>query len=317
MRIAILGATSMLAADFVAFSLEQQAPYSLTLFARDPDAARDAITRRMAPALGVSAPPISALPDCQPLDAFADGDWDAIVNFVGVGDPARAVAMGANILRITRLWDDRVLAYLDTHPACRYVFLSSGAAFGATGAEPLGPDTSARFAINDLQTRAYYGISKFYAEAVHRSQTGRSIVDIRIFNYISEFADLNHRFLINEMIAAVRDGRSLSVDPNDMWRDYLGTEDFAALMGACLDAPSGYNAAVDAYSRSAISKMQMLALFRDEFGLVFEVSGGGINATGVKSNYFSRNRSAEALGYRPRSGSSDTLKSVTRLILSR
>lgn len=307
MRIAILGATSMLAADFVAFSLKRQAPYSLTLFARDPDRIREAIARRTA----------SALPDCQPLEAFADGHWDAIVNFVGVGDPARAVAMGADILRVTRLWDDRVLAYLDTHPGCRYVFLSSGAAFGVTGSDSLDLTTSARFAVNDLQPRAYYGISKFYAEAVHRSQADRSIIDIRIFNYISEFADLNHRFLINEMIAAVRDGRPLSVDPNDMWRDYLGTEDFAALMAACLDAPPGFNAAVDAYSRGPISKMEMLALFRDEFGLVFQVSGGGIDATGVKSNYYSRNRLAETLGYRPRSGSTDTLKSVAHRILAR
>lgn len=308
MRIAILGATSMLAADFVAYSLEQQAPYRFALFARDPDQIRAALGGRG----------ITAFPHCQPLDAFADGEWDAIINFVGVGDPARAVAMGADILRITRLWDDRVLAYLDKHSHCRYLFLSSGAAFGAIGPESLGPETNASFAINDLQSQAYYGISKFYAEAVHRSRIDCSIIDIRIFNYISEFADLNHRFLINEMIAAIRDGRSLSIDPNDMWRDYLGTEDFAALVRACLNAPSGYNAAIDAYSRSPISKMQMLDMFHNELGLLFDVSGGGgINATGVKSNYFSRNHAAEALGYRPRWDSAGTLKSVARRILSR
>lgn len=305
-RIAILGATSMLAADFVALSLEQQIPYELTLFARDPERTRDAIARRTA----------SSIPVCLPLEAFSGGEWDTIINFVGVGDPARAVAMGADILRITRLWDDRVLEYLDTHPRCRYLFLSSGAAFGETGPDPIGTETKACFDINDLQPRAFYGVSKFYSEVVHRARTDRSIIDIRIFNYISEFADLSHRFLINEIIAAVRDGRVLSVDPNDMWRDYLGAEDFAALIAVCIKAPIGYNAAIDAYSRSAISKMEMLQMFNDDFGLVFDVSGGGINATGTKSNYFSANRRAETLGYRPQASSRDTLKKVTHRILS-
>lgn len=305
-RIAILGATSMLAADFVALSLEQQTPYELTLFARDPERTRDAIARRTA----------SPIPECQPLEAFSAREWDTIINFVGVGDPARAVAMGADILRITRLWDDRVLEYLDTHPHCRYLFLSSGAALGETGPDPIGSGTKACFDINELKPRAFYGISKFYSEVVHRARADRSIIDIRVFNYISEFADLGHRFLINEIIAAVRDGSVLSVDPNDIWRDYLGAEDFAALIAACIKAPVGYNAAIDAYSRSSISKMEMLEMFHDEFGLVFDVSGGGINATGAKSSYYSFNQRAKTLGYQPQASSRDTLTRVTQRILS-
>jgi nucleoside-diphosphate-sugar epimerase len=307
MRVAILGTTSMLAADFVAFSLARACPYRFVLFARDPARIEAALRKRG----------VVELPECRALDSFGDEGWDAIVNFIGVGDPARAIEMGADILHITRSWDDRVLEILQHNPDCRYVFLSSGAAFGqAAGGEPVDAATSARFAINALPVSAFYGISKFYAETVHRAQTGRCIVDIRIFNYLSAAADLGHRFLVNEMIAAVKNGTVLSVDPNDMWRDYLGIEDFAALMDASLAAPAGFNQAVDAYSLAPISKMEMLALFEAEFGLRFETRGGGLNATGAKSQYYSSNRAAEALGYRPRFSSQDTLTAVTRSILA-
>lgn len=306
MRVAVLGATSMLAADFVAFGLGTGAPYRFSLFARDPARARAALATR-----GVSAA------DCRPLDAFEDGEWDAVLNFVGVGDPARAVAMGASILEVTRAWDDRVLGYLDARPACRYLFLGSGAAFGTRIVGPIGPETRACFDANALPSSAWYGVSKFYAEAVHRARPERSIIDLRVFNYLSPSADLSHRFLVNEMIAAVRDDRVLSVAPGDMRRDYLGQEDFAALVAACLRAPAGYNGAVDAYTRSSISKAEMLDLFRGRFGLRYEVTSGGIDATGAKSDYYSVNRAAEALGYRPRHGSADVLAAVAAEILAR
>lgn len=297
----------MLAADYVAVSLENRTPHALTLFARDPKRAHIAQRQRG----------ISAVPDCHPLDAFDEERWDAIINFVGVGDPARAVAMGADILGVTSEWDSRVLAYLDGHAQCRYIFLSSGAAFGEGVGQAVDEETRATFAINALPSSSYYGIAKFYAEALHRARTDRSIIDIRVFNYLSDQADLDHRFLITEAIAAIRDDRTLSVDAREMWRDYLGQEDFAALVDACLGAPAGYNGAVDGYSRAPISKTNILALLHDKFTLRFHIAGGGIDATGTKSNYYSCNRVAGTLGYAPRFASSDTLESVTRRILGR
>jgi nucleoside-diphosphate-sugar epimerase len=307
MRIAILGATSMLAADYVATAIGQQSPHAFTLFARDPARARAAMLRRGVPAVLA----------CAPLDRFAEERWDAIVNFIGAGDPARAVAMGASILTITREWDERVLAYLEAHAECRYLFLSSGAALGTGHADPIGPATRACFDLNALPPSAYYGIAKFYAEAGHRARPGRSIVDLRIFNYLSEFADLDHRFLATEMIAAVRDGRTLGVDGREMWRDYLGREDLAALVTACLAAPPGHNGTVDAYSRAPVSKTEMLNLFRERFGLRFDVTSGGIDATGTKSRYYSLDRAAELLGYRPRHDSLDTLTATMKSVLRR
>lgn len=305
MRIAILGATSMLAADYAAFSMAQPSAVRFSLFARNADQIKAALAYR-----GVTAEA-----DCRPLDTFDSGEWDAIISFIGVGDPARAIAMGADILQITRYWDDRILDYLRRNTQCRYVFLSSGAALGLAAAQPSAADTTARFAINDLGPSAYYGISKFYAEAVHRASAPLSIIDIRIFNYISRFADLGHRFFINEAIASIKNSVTLHVDANNMWRDYLDISDFHGLMTACLNAPSNYNRPIDAYSRSPASKAEILKMLQEDFGLDYRVSNGGIDATGSKSDYYSKDRTAETLGYQPRFSSIETIRTVARHIL--
>lgn len=309
MRVAILGATSMLAADFVASALIGNSAYVFSLFARDPS--------KIAPALALRG--VRDVPDVFALESFvdrgADEKWDAIINFVGVGDPAKAVAMGASILSVTQKWDQCVLSYLERHPKCRYIFMSSGAAFGLGVEDPVDRNTLSKFPLNELQSSFSYGVAKFYAEAVHRSQVHYSIIDVRIYNYFSRFADLDSRFFINEAIAAIRDGRVFGVDSREMWRDYLGEVDLANLLHCCLSAPPSYNGAIDAYSLAPISKTQVLALLKENFGLNFEISGGGINATGIKSHYYSLNRVASLLDFHPAFDSSTNIIESAKQIL--
>lgn len=306
MRIAILGATSMLAADFVSLSLDRDSSSKFTLFARRPE--------QIVPAMHMRG--VTNVPPCLPLDEFSTASWDAIINFIGVGDPARAAAMGAEILQVTQFWDRRVLDYVERNPACRYIFTSSGAAFGGAAADVVGPESAASFEINGLQPSAYYGIAKFYSEATHRAFPDHSIIDVRIFNYLSRFADLTHRFLINEIIGAVRDGRTLKVTAGEMCRDYLGREDLTRLLVACLQAPPGYNGAIDAYSLAPTSKAEILNLFVERFGLTYEVAGNAFDATGVKSRYFSENREAATLGYLPSATSLETIERVADAVLN-
>lgn len=295
----------MLAADFISLALERNSEAQFALFARRPAQIQDALRVRG----------IEQSPPCISLDEFSSDTWDAIVNFIGVGDPAHAAGMRADILRITLDWDRRVLDYINKNPACRYIFMSSGAAFGTSASDVITADTQAHFAVNDLTSSSFYGIAKFYSEATHRAHPDQSIIDIRIFNYLSKFADLKHRFFINEVIAAVRDSRCLEVVPGDMQRDYLGREDFASLLGVCLRAPAGYNGAIDAYSLAPTSKSEILDLFKRRFGLSYDVTGDALNATGIKSRYFSKNHAAAMLGYEPRSSSLQTVERVARDIL--
>src|SRR5450756_1882049 len=119
MRIAILGATSQIAKDLIE-SFAAQGTHALMLYARRPQA----VVQWLASV---------DLPERYPVHDYgafgADEHFDAILNFVGVGDPVAAAAMGASIFDVTLKYDELALSYVRQHPACRYIFLSSGAAY--------------------------------------------------------------------------------------------------------------------------------------------------------------------------------------------
>jgi nucleoside-diphosphate-sugar epimerase len=77
-------------------------------------------------------------------EAFrADKHFDAVLNFVGVGNPAQAAAMGASIFDLTLKYDALALDYVCQNPMCRYIFLSSGAVYGSSFEKPPDADTKA------------------------------------------------------------------------------------------------------------------------------------------------------------------------------
>lgn len=289
MRIAILGATSQIARDLiVSFSADMD--NHLHLFARCPND----VTKWLAS---------NGLSDRYPVDDFdyfASQVFDAVINFVGVGNPTRAVEMGNSIFDITLRFDEMVLEYLQAHPACRYVFLSSGAAYGSSFNEAANHDTPAVVAINNLAPHEWYGVAKLHAECRHRANPNLHIIDVRVFNYFSHTQDINARFLITDMIRAIRDKTVLKTSPNYIVRDFLHPSDFYRLISVILAAPAT-NAVVDCYSKAPIDKPTLLAAMHDKFGLRYEVTEAntGVNATGGKQLYYSLNRRANNFGYRP------------------
>ena len=193
MRIAILGATSQIAKDLV-LSFSAQSNHELALFARRPEAVKQWLT-------GVGLSGRYTVADFAVFGA--DRNFDAILNFVGVGNPAQAAAMGASIFDVTLQYDERALAYVRQHPDCRYLFLSSGAAYGSTFDEPADENTKAVVAINHLQPQDWYAVAKLHAECRHRSLKHLPIVDIRVFNYFSHTQDISARFLITDILRAI------------------------------------------------------------------------------------------------------------------
>lgn len=289
MRIAILGATSQIARDLiVSFSAAENK--RLHLFARRPDE----VTKWLA-SIGLSG--------CYPVDefpGFAKHEFDAVINFVGVGNPAQAVAMGNSIFDITLRFDKLVLNYLQDHPSCRYLFLSSGAAYGSSFSEPANRDTQAVVAINNLAPHEWYGVAKLHAECRHRAHPELSIFDIRIFNYFSRTQDISARFLITDMLRAIRDKAVLKTSPDYIMRDFLHPSDFYKLVSSLL-AASATNTAVDCYSRSPIDKPTLLEFMQIKFGLRYEITAASasVNATGGKPHYYSLNKRAADFGYIP------------------
>ena len=298
MRIAILGATSQIAKDLV-LSFVAQSSHELVLYARRPEVVSQWLAR-----VGLSERYTVA-----DFAAFsAEEYFDAILNFVGVGNPARTAAMGASIFDITLKYDEMALGYVRTHPQCRYLFLSSGAAYGSNFETPADADTKATIDINHLQPQDWYGVAKLHAECRHRALAPLPIVDIRVFNYFSHTQDMEARFLITDIVRAIRDKAVLKISADHMARDYIGPDDFYQLVNAILTSPAS-NVVMDCYSKAPIHKPTLLAAMQEKFGLQYELvkSDSGVNATGAKPCYYSVDKRAESFGYVPRNTSLETL----------
>lgn len=299
MRLAILGATSQIAKDLVQ-SFAENSRHDLVLFARRPEA----VTQWLADVGLVGRYAVAN------FAAFnADQHFDAILNFVGVGNPSQAAAMGASIFDVTLQYDELALRYVRQHPTCRYIFLSSGAAYGASFDTPMDAKTKATVPINNLQAQDWYGVAKLHAECRHRSLAPLPIVDIRVFNYFSHTQDMSARFLITDILRAIRDKTVLQTSPDYIVRDFQHPLDFANLVNALLSAPAS-NAAVDCYSRAPIDKPSLLMAMKDEFGLRYEITeaSASVNATGSKPKYYSLNMRAADFGYQPSLTSLECIK---------
>jgi nucleoside-diphosphate-sugar epimerase len=290
MHIAILGATSQIAKDLI-LAFAKKDHHELVLFARRPE-----IVTQWLISVGLSKH--YAVSD---FTAFStDLHFDAILNFVGVGDPAQAAAMGASIFDVTLKYDQMALNYLEHHPQCRYLFLSSGAAYGASFEAPVDQNTKATVAINNLQPQDWYAVAKLHAECRHRSLTHLPIIDIRVFNYFSHTQDMSARFLITDIVRAIRDKTVLKTASDYIVRDYIHPSDFYKLVLALL-ASQSTNTVVDCYSKIPIDKPALLVAMQENFGLQYEIieASAGVNATGSKPHYYALNTKAGDFGYQP------------------
>ncbi|MBI3370702.1 MAG: NAD-dependent epimerase/dehydratase family protein [Betaproteobacteria bacterium] len=288
-RIAILGATSQIAKDLI-LSLAADGVENISLFARRPGVVAGWLANvKLA----------GRYPVCG-FASFGTQDFDAAINFVGVGNPARAAALGNAIFDLTLQFDEMVLDYLRRHPHCRYLFMSSGAAYGAAFDKPAERDSRAVVTINDLPPQEWYGAAKLHAECRHRAHPEWAIVDVRIFNYFSRSQDLSARYMITDIMRAMRDGALLKISPDNVVRDFLHPVDFYNLLRALLSSPAA-NAAVDCYSRAPIDKRTLLSVMQSRFGLRYEFTdtAAASSATGVKPCYYSLNRRAADFGYQP------------------
>ena len=289
-RIAILGATSQIAKDLIV-SFSNEKDKQLHLFARRPDD----VTKWLND-VGLSERYL-----VDDFGAFGTQEFDAILNFVGVGNPAQAAAMGASIFDVTFQYDELALNYVRQHSDCRYIFLSSGAAYGSSFDAPVDVETKATIAINNLQPQDWYGVAKLHAECRHRSLAHLPIVDIRVFNYFSPTQDMNAGFLITDILRAIRDKKVLKASDDYIVRDFIGSDDFYQLIQAILTSPAT-NAVVDCYSKSPIDKHTLLNEMQTHFGLQYELVKNTtvVNATGTKPHYYSLNKRASNFGYAPK-----------------
>jgi nucleoside-diphosphate-sugar epimerase len=227
-------------------------------------------------------------------------EFDAIINFVGVGDPAKAASMGAAIFEVTMRYDDLALQYVRDHPQCKYLFLSSGAAYGGDFERPADANTKAQIPINALRPTDWYGVAKLYAECRHRSLPQSAIVDLRVFNYFSATQNMEASFLICDILRAIRDKSVLQTSADNIVRDYIARADFHQLV-ECILSGEFANLAIDCYSKGVVDKMTLLQTMSQKYGLRYEfvASSNPVNATGFKPHYYSNFGKSKEIGYLP------------------
>ena len=261
--IAILGATGTLGLS-LAHALAT-GPDGLALFARHPERLSEESF----------ASPVAL----RPLDEFKAADFDLVINAIGVGDPGRVAAVGAEIQNITQEWDHRVLDSMGART--RYVFLSSGVVHGA-----------------DRSDISPYVAAKLDAEARHRALPDRSILDLRVFAYADATLPRDGRFFLCELARSIRSRTPFKTSTADMVRDYAGRKEVAALI-RCWMTGGAPNTALDVYTKAPVHKTDILRLARERFGAEIEYRDDAANSGTAGQIYASLNHDAAAFGYAP------------------
>ncbi len=296
MKIAILGATSQIAQDLI-LSFSKNKSYNFSLFGRNVELLEE----------WVSSANLNGKYQVQKYSNFnRNQDYDVIINFVGIGDPVKAQKMGNDIFKITEQYDDMALDYVRCHKETKYIFLSSGAVYGGKYEEPVNENTVAMIDINNLVLTDWYTIAKLYAEAKHRSLSDLSIVDVRVFNYFSHMQDMGARFLITDIVRAIKNQEIFRTSSDNIVRDFITPPDFYNLIQATIDHKS-INTALDCYTKSPVAKFDLLSELESKYGLRYEIDGsiGIVNATGAKLNYYSVSKMVKSIGYSPKNTSID------------
>jgi len=216
MRIAILGATSQIAQDLL-LSFSRHKSYEFSLYGRNVELLEE----------WINIVNLDKKYQIQEYSNFNNNQkYDLIINFVGIGDPAKVQEMGNNIFKITEQYDEMVLEYLKCNKETKYIFLSSGAVYGGDYEKPVNENTVAMIDINNLGPTNWYTIAKLYAEAKHRSLSDLPIVDVRVFNYFSHTQDMSASFLITDIIHAIKNKEVFKTSSENIARDFITPPDF-------------------------------------------------------------------------------------------
>ncbi|WP_417537726.1 NAD-dependent epimerase/dehydratase family protein [Marinomonas sp.] len=283
MKIGILGASSQIAKDLIISFSENDSGYDVIMFSRSPEKVTDQFKE---------LDQKIAYLNLAYTDFYSGHDFDVLINFVGIGDPAQAKEMGAKIFEVTEEYDNLALDYIKTYPLCKYIFMSSGAVYGGDFEEAADNSTPAKVNINNLMPTDCYSIAKLYAEAKHRAMSDYSIVDVRIFNYFSHTQDMNARFLITDIVRAIKNKEILKTNAVNIVRDFITPPDFYQLIMSIIKSPNE-NTAIDCYTQAPVDKFSLLEKCQEEFFLQYEiVEQAGVNGTGFKENYFSKCRTS-------------------------
>lgn len=309
MRIAIFGANSEIAKDFVSTS-NSCCENKFFLFSRRPELLSQwVVSLKNKKNINIAG-----------YQSFKiDYFYDVLINFIGVGDPEKIKLTGSLILNMTHFYDDLILNYLASHPKSRYIFLSSGIVYETNFNYPVCNSSSIRSLDSSFKFCDWYTISKVYAEERHREKTKLAITDLRIFSYFSHTQNTSSSsYLMGEIINALKNKQILKTSSCNIKRDYLSRIDFSILISHIIKAPF-LNSVFDSYSKAPIDKFSILDFMKINYGLKYEISDNQLvdKSTIPKKNYFTENRIAKNIGYIPSMNSLENIERECKAIFSR
>lgn len=292
-RIAVFGATSVLARDFLSCTSFPKSAFAC--FARNR-------SRLVDLDLDLKLKTYEEFKTQEP--------YSAIVNFVGYGSPARAIDEAARILEVTRRFDSLALDYLRIHPETAYIFISSGSSkvFSDIWSAP----QDLRLIEGRLGSEDFYPAAKYEAETRHRNLTDLKVCDIRVFNYVSPRQSLDDRFFFTDLARAYLSDSELQTSPIDILRDYADKDNLTQMIDLCLATP--INAAFDLFTQKSVYKFELLEHLSQSLGLKFRVDDESkpLSPTGLKVEYVPTDFGAKSLGYSPKA---DSIENVIRSLL--
>lgn len=304
-EIAIFGATSHIAKGLI-YNFSMAGGYKLFLFARSLNRVQEFLN-------GIQREKDVYI---KRFEEYNNANYDVIINCVGIGEPAKLKNNVSSIFRLTEMFDNLVLDYLEKHPEALYINFSSGAAYGTDFNTPVDTTTCSKWNINTITEADYYGIAKFNSEAKHRSLKNLNIVDLRIFGYFSRFINLESKYFLTEIISCIKEGKEFITDSNNIVRDYIHPKDLHSLIEKCIKKYK-INDVFDAYSLKPVKKFDILDYFKNKYGLNYVVKTNAkvVALTGSKDNYYSNNRKAQYIGYKPKFTSMDCITQETKKII--
>ena len=124
------------------------------------------------------------------------------------------------------------------------------------------------------------------------------ILDLRLYSFFSRFADLeNDKYFINELIIALRNKEIFITNNNNFIRDFIHPEDLFNIIKENMYEKE-INRAIDVYSKSAVSKFEILDYFKKYYELKYNFKEIDFNSpTGNKEEYFPKNYNSIAEYY--------------------
>ena len=241
-------------------------------------------------------------------DEFNDSRYDAVINCVGLSNPADIAVAEEESLETTETFDVLTLEYLKNFPKTKLINFSSGAVYGGQFSSPIKYTTLIEKNFNYMNIKSNYALATIRSEIKHRTLKNLNIIDLRLFSFFSRFINLDAKFLICEMISSIMQNKKFLTDETDIYRDYIHPKDLFSYVKKCICKDS-LNDVFDLRSKKPIGKFELLNFLKEKYGLQYEIDSGVklSNPTGFKRNYYSESRKVESLGHKPEYSSMDTI----------